>query len=190
VNLEELEVEIGQTVVDAIKNPSPQVARMAVYYIMEVVKRYRTKGITRVRVRQLAEKATERRIRNEDALQLKEMLNNAGDVNRVLPQPDDGGATTPDGAPAPNRAGTVSSDPVPRVASASLDRVLAGKEPAFLLTRPLAQEIGSRLQHLTLTLPYHLAGELEALIQFAWPAETSRETSSPEPKKSTSPDVE
>ena len=83
MNLEELEQEVGQTVVELAAHPDASTVQFAVYYILEVVKRWRTKGITRVRVRQLAWKAVEQRLRNEGAQRLKEMMNNVPTLDKL-----------------------------------------------------------------------------------------------------------
>ena len=83
MDLRELEDEIKQTLVDVVNlsaaapEQRDEILTMSTYYLLEVVKRLKPRSTTRVRVRQLATKAVERRLRNEGANQLKELMSAA-----------------------------------------------------------------------------------------------------------------
>ena len=75
MTFKELEDEIREVLADVASAPHRNDAiTMGTYYLLEVVKRLRPRETTRVRVRQLATKAADRRLRNEGADRLKELM--------------------------------------------------------------------------------------------------------------------
>ena len=87
MTFEELEQEFRGLILDVARAGKQGTDRqitdsiqLSTYYMIEVVKRWRTRDITPDRVRELARKAVIRRLRDEGANQLKEVLNNAEDA--------------------------------------------------------------------------------------------------------------